>query len=450
MATKPSTTIEWAELALYTQGSGSGYPTKLVDPLGPTQGSIPGKGVVAQFYNFNMHLLGKWTEWLDHGTSDPDIDAHIIETNANGTSKIATLEVGGQVDTISGLFALDVTNNSDAFATAASFTNVSGGFAILAESDGSSAAIRGVHTGGSFGVEGLGLSSATAGGVKGQSNAVIGVRGETQSGKAGSFAASSTGDAVHATAVDGMAINATATGATADAIHAYVSNGSANGSAIKAFASASADGIYSYSEGGNAGIFETGGTLSPVRIVPRFSQDPATIELGGLWFNNLPGGARAGIGIASNTRQYLWGTEDGLSKGFGSNSTPTTISGSFPNHVSMTMSVIPESGGYVEIDISFTARPQSAIASSYVVLSFQIFDVTAGVEVADYDQRIPDTSIANDADYCITKSLRYLIPGVGTRVFRVDFQTNLAALNLVQVRDCVIKGEGIFKTIGSL
>lgn len=446
MATKPSTTIEWAELAIYTQGSGSGYPTKLVDPLGGTQGSIPGKGVVAQFYNFNMHYLGKWTEWLAHGTSDPDIDAHIIETDADGTSKIATLQVGGQFDKVSGLNALEVINNSDEFDYAASFTNVSGGYAIFAENDGSQATIYANNESGPA-IEGLsdgtGVSDPTdAVGVYGAAPLGIGVNATTGNGYGLFGLAGAPGGIAAKLQSISKGIDVTATGDDGIAIDAYVSNDSANGTAIRAFSSASADAFYGYSEGGNAGIFETSGTYSPVRIVPR--QDPANIEFGSIWFN----APYLGYGASPGVRRYVWGTRDGASKGFGLNPTETTVSGSLSNHASMQMSFIPASDGYVEIDVSFVARAITSGSAGRGQIGWLVVDVNESTIIGGGTQYISDISTAQ-IDHQVHRSFRYQVPGAGTRTFRVDFYRGNPAVNYV-VKDCSIKGLGIFNTIGGL
>ena len=144
MATKPVTTITWADNFNYTTGPFIGSPTKLSDAVGPTEGSIPGEGVVAEFYNYNINILGQWSRWIFAGSTLPALDAHVIETDSDGLSKIAAMEVGG---TASNSIALVVTESSGfgfASSTAISATNNALGNAIVATVAGDVAAVSGV------------------------------------------------------------------------------------------------------------------------------------------------------------------------------------------------------------------------------------------------------------------------------------------------------------------
>ena len=143
MAVKPSATVTWATNALYTVGPSIGNNTK--EPLvgSSTEGFVPGTGVASEQFNEPFNILGDWSTWLLAGTFNPDLDAHIIETDALGLTSVASVILGG---TASASFALSVTENSGATAAAATIVNTAGGIGVQAQTNGTSTAIRGTNT----------------------------------------------------------------------------------------------------------------------------------------------------------------------------------------------------------------------------------------------------------------------------------------------------------------
>lgn len=95
MATKPGTTFQLATNVNYDTGPFNGSATKL-PASDVANGFIPGEEILAENHNYYLHWAGEWiTNWVDLGTSAPDEDAHIVETDAEGASQIAQVVIGG-------------------------------------------------------------------------------------------------------------------------------------------------------------------------------------------------------------------------------------------------------------------------------------------------------------------------------------------------------------------
>ena len=100
---------------LYVAGARIGDPTKIAHGT-PADGWTPGAVDVAEFYNYYVNEFGQWvTDWVAQGTPNADLDTHIVETDANGLSSIAAVDVGGTSSVTTSLgAALTVTANTGA------------------------------------------------------------------------------------------------------------------------------------------------------------------------------------------------------------------------------------------------------------------------------------------------------------------------------------------------
>ena len=88
MPTKPTSTYTHATDATFGAGPAAGNQTKaaLVDPA---QGFVPGSAVAAETVNELFNISGQWiTDWVSQGSTTADLDAHIVETDANGLASI--------------------------------------------------------------------------------------------------------------------------------------------------------------------------------------------------------------------------------------------------------------------------------------------------------------------------------------------------------------------------
>jgi hypothetical protein len=228
MATKPSSTLNFATSTNFTLGPFIGSPTKVVPP-DLTNGFVPGEGVGAAHQNYLHNLWADWATWLDYGSPLAGLDAHVVETDSTGKSHLAMLELGGTAGTT---FALEVEANSAAPTAAIYVTNNFGGFGVLGSTSGSSAALRGVQTGTGAGVQGLALGTNNTGVSAQGAGSGAGVTAQGGSSGPGVLATggASGGSGVLATGgTNGIGLDAVAAG-TSPAVRANQSNsGAGNG-----------------------------------------------------------------------------------------------------------------------------------------------------------------------------------------------------------------------------
>lgn len=88
MPTKPTFPFDvWASNTNWSVGPSSGSATKQNYVALAPDGAIEGKDfpLRADAFNDLQNKLTRWiTEWVQQGTSDPDADAHIVETDSTG------------------------------------------------------------------------------------------------------------------------------------------------------------------------------------------------------------------------------------------------------------------------------------------------------------------------------------------------------------------------------
>lgn len=185
MATRPSGNPPiWSQTATYPAGADpwSGNATKVTAPTATGVGVTPETGIVGEYMNDELNVLSTWVEWLSFGSFSNALDAHVIETDSTGITNVAGAILGASAGAF---FALTVTENSAASSTTVSVTNSSGGFGILASSNGTLAGVRGLCTGTGAGLEGLNVGGGGPG-VDAQGNGagpgIISVGGATGHG----------------------------------------------------------------------------------------------------------------------------------------------------------------------------------------------------------------------------------------------------------------------------
>ncbi len=95
MPIKPTLTFTFATDATFGSGPATGEVTRVIPPS-LLQGFIPGTGVASEHVNYLENINGDWiTNWLLVGTFDPDEDAHLVETDADGLISSTRSLVGG-------------------------------------------------------------------------------------------------------------------------------------------------------------------------------------------------------------------------------------------------------------------------------------------------------------------------------------------------------------------
>lgn len=186
MPTKPTTTFVLATNANYTVGPFAGSPTKVV-PTDALNGFVPGQGIPAAHHNYLWHHTGEWlTDWLLLGTYDPDLDAHLVETDATGLASLGALALGG---TAAAIVPLVVDSNSGAASSASSFTHSAGGVAVSATAASTLGTVRAIAAGTGPALQGIAAGIDNVGVVATGAGA----------GSGGDFTGGATGDGIVAT-----------------------------------------------------------------------------------------------------------------------------------------------------------------------------------------------------------------------------------------------------------
>jgi len=86
----------WANDAIYPAG-GDGWSsaaTKVANPAAGTTGVVPETPIQATYMNHELNQLSVWAEWVSAGSLAQDLDAHIVETDVDGTIRSASIRAG--------------------------------------------------------------------------------------------------------------------------------------------------------------------------------------------------------------------------------------------------------------------------------------------------------------------------------------------------------------------
>lgn len=101
---KPANAFTWATATNYSSGVASGSPTKET-PLGwpnVSQGFFPDTEITVELHQFLFNHIATWCTWAFDGSPDGVADAHIVETDANGDTRVQALTLGGDTLTLDG------------------------------------------------------------------------------------------------------------------------------------------------------------------------------------------------------------------------------------------------------------------------------------------------------------------------------------------------------------
>jgi len=408
---KPSATLTWANDSTYVSGPFIGAFTKLNNPFGATSGEIPGSGVVSQFYNANMNLLGLWSQWADAGTFLPDVSAHIVETSTLGNAGIASVTLGG---TASVQNPLTITDNATTSALIAG-TNSGTGFGVLCTVAGDLAAFRGTS------------SSATGPVFEAQnlSSTGVGFRAQTSLGTAfKGIVTSGTGLEIDFTSGEGANI----AGTTGLGLRVNTTTGNA--------AQFTTTGGYAVVVEGDVATPQKAG----LRLVPQ-QGDPSIQQPGDVWYNGNIDTLEYREGLVAKS---TWSTQSGFTEGFNFSDSYETL---FINTEVdlLTCSLLapnePRKVGYVEI--AWTVHLRHGTLGGFVlsVPIVRIYDDNAGVKICEKTLywRWNAPPEAPDMGSFSWKQ-RFLLPGTGERTYRMTIEDTNADRLRVAYRDISIKG----------
>ncbi len=465
MAIKPSATFTHATNLNFSLGPAVGFPTKLPVPDIPN-GYVPGTGVSAEQVNQQFNILGDYTVWLAAGSNLPGLDAHLIETDALGVSRVASTILGG---TAGGDGALVVSANAGATAFAGSFTNIAGGFAITATASGALAAVRGTNTGTGAGVEGVHVSVAGPG-VSGTGNltgpGVIGTGGTDGNGVEGD--ATGNGHGVEGTCQIGSFAGCHGVGSAANPGTFGVLGETTQGDGVgvagfnlqagadpsnfthSAVLGASVDGtgLWGTSTNGH-GVWVTGNvTRSGLHLDPQV--DPGTPVDGDLYPDST-------TGLLSYRRDASTRRVHESLGGFVHESTTGLASArngaAFvvePGHF-VTLGVLngPKIAGDVELTFTASFRNVGAALNS-IEIQFQdqtsggVVILTTEIFMALTNAAVTTGGRPNAYEKTITFRARYTLPSAGARVFDLAMATHTGGPSGVEWSAGVLTVEGVY------
>lgn len=464
MATKPVVSFTFATNANYTSGPQTGNPTKVV-PGDLLNGMIPGLGIPAAWHNYIWNISGQWSVWLLAGSDAPDLDAHLVETDASGYGSLAQLTLGG---TPSALQSLVVTQNTGAQSSSIYADNTGTGSAMVGFALAAVATIKGTNTGTGPGVEGLATGTNNVG-VKGTGDGTAAggqfVGGLTGAGvEATGGATGADGLVATGTGVGTYGVDATCGASGAGGMRGVGGSTSAPGvqGDTAAAATTSASGVLGNALGNGTGVFglavdgygvvarcDTSSPIrAPLRIEPQ-NADPTTPAMGDLTH-------RSDIDIprvyTDSLWQSPWTTASGHTHGLAAPRVTVATNGDNTTYVTLVSVALasPYEPRFAGGQILFFASARFGDADAtnhHYEIDVQILDLTAGVAVFEttfWTGPADDESIVDGkAISQWTMSVPYTVPAAGARQFALRFKptdntgfdavADMASLNVIGV-----------------
>ncbi len=463
MATRPiGNPPIWSSIDFYPPGVDpwSGNARSVPIPTGEVGGFTPETGIVAEYANAEFKVLSTWVEWLSFGSNAAGLDAHVIETDSTGVSAIAGLTAGG---TAGAFPAITATANAGATGSVISATNNSGGFAILANSNGVLAAIRGVSTGVQPGIEGRntgGGGPGVSGTGDGAGSGVVGTGGAT--GDGGTF----TGGATSGAGVSGTAIGAffgvagvsSATSAGAGGVSGTATRNDSTGvSGLALVAGANplsesasavlglgvdASGVYGKSTNGYGVWAESTGVIrASLHVEPQASDPIAPLE-GDVWYNAAEDKLKGRIssfnmGLWSTRRGYTYAIEEQVGS-------INTVSTTFQTVItaSFTTQTEPIIGSVLTFSVIFEMGCSVIGGSGAEEFEWQVLDVTDGV-ATPIPPRLEVSHVAStfaDERY-VTAKASYTVAAAGAQSFALEVRS-INPVPAVRIRRAVMEITG--------
>ena len=413
--------VVFASDATYTNGPVplQGTATKLDRSAGEhAEGYLGDETPPAQEFNAFFFSLSTWGRWVGQASAAADEDAHLIETDADGESKLARLVVGPHSLDSDGLFV--TAGGSSGIGVNAIGKGIRPG--IVGNCTGSAVGIDGFSINGAAGVSGRGVGGDSPGVTGDGDGTAAGVQGTNDSGGSGAGVLGTSGNA--AAGVEGVSNNAAASpGVRGIASHVdghgvrgqTNASATASSSAVIGFASADAVGVTGQNTADGYGVVAVGKTAAPKRSAFRVAPqavDPTTHAAGDIIYSSAVGEFRGReIGGWQSFHQSPLGHVFAVGDG----PTPSGSTAGGPAST-VTAQFTPKQIG--DVLITATIVLDSNVDNGATTLD--IYDVTAAGVVETTPIRHADLDAAG-GDQSETHVLRakYTLPSLATRTIAI-------------------------------
>lgn len=483
MPTKPSTQPEyWATDAVYTTGPFIGQPQKVVPPGAfAAEGHRPGSlfPTPAEYENSQQNNITGLARWLFLGTFNPDADAHVVETNANGYAGLFGLTINNTLD---GPTAMSL-SSVNTLIPAATFDCFTGAAALQAN----------VGTGGGAAVDsnvgagtGIGLSAVLTGTLPGGAGLRVSTNGTnaancvevTQSGSGrGVLVNGGTGEAAieaygsgnqpavygigsgsgpgvigqSSGSANSVGVYGVAATATSIGVYGQTTGGAGTTSAaVRGDGLGSGYGVNASAVNGAALTASASNAFGVAFYLPGKASDPTNVFDGRMDFNTT---TRTWVISDASDAAFrdVWSSRGGIVLGATTGGTLGSTAGAvnWQNAVSITLSgsnAPKRASRTITLRFGFTPRSIAGIADT---LSVRLRDTTAGVDVflrsgiglgATAGIYLAGAVTAWQAPAFFEVS--YTIPATGNRTFTLDFRSTGAGE--FAIRDASIVPFGSF------
>lgn len=470
MPTKPSNEPpRWAIPGNYTTGPFIGQPRRVsIGAAVANEGHRPGSNfpTTAEEWNDWLGDVGDLARWTFAGTSNPDADTHIVETDADGRISAQLGTFDSSADTTVHTLEVNTDSSTGQAAISATATDV-GGVGIASDAEGlagffrsmdatySSGTVTVIQQGTGPGVNAVALVGAAVQGAAGAAagygglftgnttgvalranaangNGAVGIQAESGTGTA-SVAVRGTANSASSTGLYGIGgadaygvLGQTPSGANSGAVAVWgVADDEATGVRGDAGSNAAGIGVYGVATGdANGGIFESedgraliassGGALASFRVIPKVGTP--TLQDGDIDYNSTRDQYMCS---RDSTVNAFWSTpggnaeagdytQPGVKPTIATGGTYTTL-----ETVTLTNADSPTVSG-TKVHIRATAVVEQIAGS--VPTTYRIRDTTAPATIVAAIT-ISAQAPAGENEPAFSVEARYVLPATGDRTF---------------------------------
>lgn len=396
----------------------------------------------AQEENDGFNGVTTWSRWVGQGSFAGAEDDHIVETDSDGITSIARLNVLGQ----SAIGGPSLSVLGSTAGAAVDFGNTNGNFTCIITNNSGLAGLRSTQTGTGPALEGLALGTNNDG-VRGSGAGTgIGVTGDGgASGHGGEFTGGGSaghgvvgiGDAVASAGVRGEA-NADATSFAVEGIATHIDQATiigrtfggatASAKAIHGLAGSDAAGVHGDASDGYGVVAESDLTApkrASFRWVPQ-DTNPSTALNGDAFFKGTENRPRF---RADGNWREIWSTVGGFTSGRGADVSGSRNNGAFGTELTVTLAAPnePSSTGTVVVRVSGRFRNT---AGNLNTVELRVVDTTAAANLPNdvavrlfQTNALVVTDVANAFEREISFAKNYTLPAAGARSFDLQVRT---------------------------